>query len=224
MTDIHTSVGHSVDRLDAADKVTGEAQYVDDLYRPGMLHGAILGSTHAHAKIRGYKLDAALAIAGLYVVADAFSHVDEYVNEADGIGQALSRLAQAYFLRLPSFLAPVAPVAMLVGAAHGIAQLSGRNEINAMKASGLSFWYRSTVNRVEHALNTPAREPMSAERRPATTIPRSPGGSRNFTISGNAAWHSAGTGLPSAPTIDESSGIFPLLASAKQIRPGMMNR
>jgi len=83
---------------------------------------------------------AALAIAGLYVVADAFSHVDEYVNEADGIGQALSRLAQAYFLRLPSFLAPVAPVAMLVGAAHGIAQLSGRNEINAMKASGLSFW------------------------------------------------------------------------------------
>jgi CO/xanthine dehydrogenase Mo-binding subunit len=71
MTDIHTSVGHSVDRLDAADKVTGEAQYVDDLYRPGMLHGAILGSTHAHAKIRGYKLDAALAIAGVAAIVTA---------------------------------------------------------------------------------------------------------------------------------------------------------
>ena len=59
MTSIHTSVGHSLERLDAAEKVTGEAQYVDDLYRPGMLHGAILGSIHAHAKIRGYKLDAA---------------------------------------------------------------------------------------------------------------------------------------------------------------------
>jgi CO/xanthine dehydrogenase Mo-binding subunit len=64
----HTSVGHNVDRLDAAEKVTGQAQYVDDLYRPGMLHGAILGSTHAHAKIRGYKLDAARSIPGVAAI------------------------------------------------------------------------------------------------------------------------------------------------------------
>jgi CO/xanthine dehydrogenase Mo-binding subunit len=62
---IHTAVGHSFERLDAAEKVTGEAQYVDDLYRPGMLHGAVLGSSHAHARIRGYKLDAARAIPGV---------------------------------------------------------------------------------------------------------------------------------------------------------------
>jgi CO/xanthine dehydrogenase Mo-binding subunit len=68
MTNIHTSVGHSVERLDAAEKATGEAQYVDDLYRPAMLHGAILGSVHAHAKIRGYKLDAARSIPGVAAV------------------------------------------------------------------------------------------------------------------------------------------------------------
>jgi CO/xanthine dehydrogenase Mo-binding subunit len=68
MNTIHTAVGHSFDRLDAAEKATGEAQYVDDLFRPGMLYGAVLGSTHAHARIRGYKLDAARAIAGVAAV------------------------------------------------------------------------------------------------------------------------------------------------------------
>lgn len=68
MSIIHTSVGHNVERLDAAEKVTGEAHYVDDLYRPGMLYGAILGSIHAHARIRGYKLDAARAIPGVAAI------------------------------------------------------------------------------------------------------------------------------------------------------------
>src|SRR5262249_11015668 len=68
MNTIHTAVGHSFDRLDAAEKATREAQYVDDLYRPGMRHGAVLGSTHAHARIRGYKLDAARAIPGVAAI------------------------------------------------------------------------------------------------------------------------------------------------------------
>ena len=68
MSVIHTSVGHNVERLDAAEKVSGEAHYVDDLYRPGMLHGTVLGSIHAHAKIRGYKLNAARAIPGVVAI------------------------------------------------------------------------------------------------------------------------------------------------------------
>lgn len=39
-------VGESIPRLDAREKVSGRAQYIADLYRPGMLHGAILGSPH----------------------------------------------------------------------------------------------------------------------------------------------------------------------------------
>jgi CO/xanthine dehydrogenase Mo-binding subunit len=68
MSGIHTAVGHSIERFDAAEKVTGEAHYTDDLYRPGMLYGAVLGSTYAHAKIRSYKLDAARAIPGVAAI------------------------------------------------------------------------------------------------------------------------------------------------------------
>src|SRR5262249_6166008 len=68
MNVIHTAVGHSFERLDAAEKVTGEARYVDDLYRPGMLHGAVLGSTHAHARIRAYSLEAAFTIPGVAAI------------------------------------------------------------------------------------------------------------------------------------------------------------
>lgn len=85
-------------------------------------------------------LVATAIIVGLYLVADAFSSIEKYLHQAGGIAEALSRMAQVYFLRTPGYLAPVMPIAMLVGAAYGVAQLSGRNEITAMKASGLSFW------------------------------------------------------------------------------------
>jgi CO/xanthine dehydrogenase Mo-binding subunit len=55
-------------RLDAGDKATGRARYVDDIQLPGMLHAALLTSPHAHAKILGYRLDAARAIAGVKAV------------------------------------------------------------------------------------------------------------------------------------------------------------
>ena len=38
-------------RLDAPDKATGRAKYIDDLELPGMLYGAILQSPIAHGKI-----------------------------------------------------------------------------------------------------------------------------------------------------------------------------
>lgn len=41
-----------VPKLDAPDKATGRAKYVDDLTMPGMLYGAILQSSLAHAEIR----------------------------------------------------------------------------------------------------------------------------------------------------------------------------
>lgn len=44
-------IGHMHARPDAADKATGRAVYVQDLVRPGMLHGKIKFSEHAHAKI-----------------------------------------------------------------------------------------------------------------------------------------------------------------------------
>lgn len=50
-------VGSSPPRLDGADKVTGDALYVDDLQVDGMLYGATVRSRSAHARYLGYELD-----------------------------------------------------------------------------------------------------------------------------------------------------------------------
>lgn len=45
-------IGTSVPRLEGRQKVTGQAQFTDDIKRPGMLYTALLGSLYAHARIR----------------------------------------------------------------------------------------------------------------------------------------------------------------------------
>ena len=61
-------VGDSLPRLDAADKIRGSAKYSDDLYRPGMLFGALLGSPLPSARIVSYDVQAALALNGVKAV------------------------------------------------------------------------------------------------------------------------------------------------------------
>ncbi|MDH3232929.1 MAG: xanthine dehydrogenase family protein molybdopterin-binding subunit, partial [Alphaproteobacteria bacterium] len=61
-------VGERLPRLDAGDKVSGNAKYSDDLYRPGMLHGALLGSPYPFARITGYDVSAARALPGVKAV------------------------------------------------------------------------------------------------------------------------------------------------------------
>ncbi|MGH6894885.1 MAG: xanthine dehydrogenase family protein molybdopterin-binding subunit, partial [Dongiaceae bacterium] len=62
------AVGHSVPKLECVEKVTGQAQYIADLARPGMLIGAILQSPHAHARILRYDTTAARALPGVHAV------------------------------------------------------------------------------------------------------------------------------------------------------------
>ena len=50
------------------DKVTGAARYTFDIVRPGMLHAKLVRSPHAHARLLGIDVDAALAIAGVACV------------------------------------------------------------------------------------------------------------------------------------------------------------
>jgi CO/xanthine dehydrogenase Mo-binding subunit len=61
-------IGTRPDRPDGLDKVTGRAHYGADISVPGMLHGAVVRSPHAHAKI--VKIDAtrALALEGVKAV------------------------------------------------------------------------------------------------------------------------------------------------------------
>ena len=46
-----TSIGQSVPRIDARDKVTGAALYSGDLIRPDMLHMKILFAGRPHARV-----------------------------------------------------------------------------------------------------------------------------------------------------------------------------
>jgi CO/xanthine dehydrogenase Mo-binding subunit len=62
------SFGESLPRLEAAAKANGTAQYTADLALGGMLHGAILTSPHAHARIVSFDVGAARALPGVKAV------------------------------------------------------------------------------------------------------------------------------------------------------------
>ena len=55
-------------RHDGVDKVTGRAQYGADVYLTGMLHGNVLRSPHAHARIVSIDTAKALALPGVKAV------------------------------------------------------------------------------------------------------------------------------------------------------------
>jgi CO/xanthine dehydrogenase Mo-binding subunit len=57
-------LGTKVKRLDGPDKATGRAKYTYDIHRPGLLHGMILRSPHAHAKIKSIDATAARTVPG----------------------------------------------------------------------------------------------------------------------------------------------------------------
>ena len=61
-------IGRSIPRLEARAKVTGRAEYVHNMRRPGMLYGKIFRSTVAHGRILGIDVDAARETEGVYAV------------------------------------------------------------------------------------------------------------------------------------------------------------
>ncbi|MEP2027097.1 MAG: xanthine dehydrogenase family protein molybdopterin-binding subunit [Paracoccaceae bacterium] len=61
-------VGTRVTRPDGVDKVTGKARYGADISAPGMLHGRILRSPHAHARILSIDTTGAMALKGVKAI------------------------------------------------------------------------------------------------------------------------------------------------------------
>lgn len=61
-------IGTSPMRHDGVDKVTGRALYGADIHLPGMLHGAVLRSPHAHARILSIDTSQAEALDGVRAV------------------------------------------------------------------------------------------------------------------------------------------------------------
>ncbi|MFO0907375.1 MAG: xanthine dehydrogenase family protein molybdopterin-binding subunit [Isosphaeraceae bacterium] len=63
-------------RHDGADKVTGKAVYAADLQLPGLVHGKLLRSPHAHARIVSIDASEALALPGVLAVVTAADFPD----------------------------------------------------------------------------------------------------------------------------------------------------
>ena len=61
-------------------KVTGEATYIDDLSRPGMLYAAVLVSPYPHARILSYDKSAALALDGVAAVLTGDDFPEAYMG------------------------------------------------------------------------------------------------------------------------------------------------
>lgn len=71
-------VGQSVPRLDARDKVTGQAHYPGDFSMPGMLHGKVVWSAYPHAIVRCIDTSKAEGVPGVVRV---LTYRDVPVNE-----------------------------------------------------------------------------------------------------------------------------------------------
>ena len=63
-----TLIGARIPKLDAPSKVTGAAQYLQDISLPGMLHGKILRTDRVHALIKSIDTSAAEASANARAV------------------------------------------------------------------------------------------------------------------------------------------------------------
>jgi carbon-monoxide dehydrogenase large subunit len=78
-------VGQNVTRVDALDKVTGEAKFADDLkFGPNTLYGRVLRSPHPHALIKNIDVSKALALPGVKAVVtgkDARNRIGLYLKD-----------------------------------------------------------------------------------------------------------------------------------------------
>ena len=61
-------IGQAVRRVEDARFLTGSGRYVDDIVLPGMCHGVVLLSPHAHAKIKTIDVSKAKAAPGVLLV------------------------------------------------------------------------------------------------------------------------------------------------------------
>jgi CO/xanthine dehydrogenase Mo-binding subunit len=78
-------------RPDGVDKVTGRAKYGADIQLPGLLHGKVLRSPHAHARIRSIDTSAAEKLSGVHAVVTSrdFPMTADRMEE---LGEAAARL------------------------------------------------------------------------------------------------------------------------------------
>jgi CO/xanthine dehydrogenase Mo-binding subunit len=125
-----TIVGQSLPRVDAQEKLTGRTVFTADHDLRGLLHGRLVLSPHAHAKVRRIPVDVAKAVPGVVAV---FTAADLPFGEEtpNARGRVLLARGEARF--------PGEPVAAVVAesegaAADGAARLAAAIEYDPLPA------------------------------------------------------------------------------------------
>lgn len=97
MKTTRTAIGRRLPIRDAVDKVTGRTRYTADMSLPGMLHGAMLTSPHAHARIVSIDDTEAKAMPGVHAVLTTFNTPDFYFNSSSRFrGFGIAKNEQAF--------------------------------------------------------------------------------------------------------------------------------
>ena len=78
-------VGKRAPRIDAGERVSGRAIYPADLVRPGLVHGSILRSPHAHARIVSIDVSRAATMKGVLAVVAAADFPDVPTIDESGL-------------------------------------------------------------------------------------------------------------------------------------------
>src|SRR5262245_55585087 len=81
-------VGTRPNRHDGSDKVTGRARYGADIALPGMLHGKVLRSPHAYARIVSIDVSKARALSGVKAIVTG-ADLPEVGGAGEEVGEAV---------------------------------------------------------------------------------------------------------------------------------------
>ena len=76
----------STPRIDALERVTGQARYAEDFFLPGMLYARVLRSPFPHARVRGIDVSAAEALPGVMAVLHS-KNCDVFWSSGDNHGR-----------------------------------------------------------------------------------------------------------------------------------------
>ena len=99
-------LGRSLNRLEDERFLRGQGRYVADLAVPGALHGLVVRSTHAHARIVAVDIEKARAMQGVVAV---FTSADLAADNIGPLPCAVTHIPMAAPLVVPPAPAPGAP-------------------------------------------------------------------------------------------------------------------
>lgn len=80
-----------------------------------------------------------LSMTGLYVIVDAFSHLDEFIDYAEKSGQSLvTVISEFYLYRSLAFFDRISAVLAMISAMFTVTWIQRHNELTAIMAAGIS--------------------------------------------------------------------------------------